>query len=125
MLTESLVTAIMGVSLTGAGLVLAVLALIAPFSRRVNFMQISEKNKPRFKKLLLGVTGGLVVTFYLYILSTLMAYGWLSEPSNNTAYGILLQAFFLIGNVMFLVFGGFVAELIFVSMQKDLARQYP
>ena len=120
MLTESFVTAIMETSITGAGLILAVLALVAQLSQRINFTQIPKESIPKMKNLLLGATLSLVATFYFYILSAIMAYGWVTEPNNQTGYEIFLKFFFLAGNALFLVFGGFVATLVYLVMEREL-----
>jgi hypothetical protein len=120
MLSESFVTAVMEVSITGAGLVLAVLALVAPLSRKINEINVPEENIEKVKNLLLGVGISLAITFLFYMLSLFMAYGWFFEPLNQALYEMLLKIFFLLSNVFFMVFGYFVLTLIYSLMEKEL-----
>jgi hypothetical protein len=119
MVTEGFVTAIMEASLTGAGLVLAVFALVAPLSRRIDRIKMPKENLLKLRHLMLGIVLSLLATFFLYMISGMMAYGWLSEPPNQTVYGIFMQIFFLIANSMFMVYGGCVAALIYMLMQRE------
>ena len=119
MLSESLVTAIIEVSITGAGLVLAVLALVAPVSRRINKIDVPEENIERVKKLLLGLVSSLAISFLFYMLSVL-AYGWFLEPLNQALYEILLEFFFPVSNVFFMVFGYFVVAVVYSLMEREL-----
>jgi hypothetical protein len=120
MLSESLVTTIMEVSITGAGLVLAVLALVAPVSRRINKIDVPEENIERVKKLLLGLVSSLAISFLFYMLSVLIAYGWFLEPLNQALYEILLEFFFPVSNVFFMVFGYFVVAVVYSLMEREL-----
>jgi hypothetical protein len=126
MLSEGIVTAIMEASMIGAGLVLAVLAFVAPLSRGMKIAQIPS-DRPRIKNTALGATLSLVATFYFYMLSVFMAYGWLTEPYNQTGYEMLLQTFFLLGNAMFMIFGCFVTALVYFVMKRNqnLGNYYP
>jgi hypothetical protein len=121
MLSESFVTAIMEVSITGAGLVLAILALVAPLSRKINEINVPEENIEKVKNLLLGVGISLAITFLFYMLSLFMAYGWfLGDPLSQALYEILLKIFFLVSNATFMVFGFSVLTLIYTLMEREL-----
>lgn len=120
MLTESFVTAVMEVSITGAGLVLAILALVAPLSRKINKINAPEEKIEKVKNYLLGVGISLAITFLFYMLSLLVAYGWFLEPLNQALYEILLKIFFLVSNATFMVFGFFVLTLIYSLMEREL-----
>jgi hypothetical protein len=121
MLSEGLVTAIMEASITGAGLVLAVLALVAPLSRRISRINVPAEKIRDAQKLLKDIVVSLAITFLFYMLSLFMALGWFLEPSLQTFYELLLKIFFFTSNGFFMVFGYFVLVLIYSVMKREIS----
>jgi hypothetical protein len=119
MLTEGFVTAIMEASITGAGLVLAVFALVASLSRRIHKIEGPQEKIEEIKKLPKTLGASLSLTFLFYMLSFFMAYGWFLEPSLQASYELLLKIFFLVSNGFFTIFGFSVLVLVYSLMERE------
>jgi hypothetical protein len=120
MITEGFAAVVIEASITGAGLVLAVLALVAPLSQKINKINLPEENVKKVKTYLLGAVTSLAITFMFYMLSLFTAYAWFLEPLNQTLFEILLKIFFFLSNATFMIFGYFILTSIYFLMKNEL-----
>jgi hypothetical protein len=151
MLSETVVTALLEASITGAGLVLAVYALITPISEGIfrkreerlesllkefdeEKVKIEPDASPKDFKHLKELAGriqeirifprylgaGVVVTFFSFMVSTLIDWGWLVQPANRLPENDIYIALpFLIAIFLFLSIGVLTIGEIYDMMRKE------
>lgn len=147
MLTDSIVTGFMEASITGAGLVLAVYALIIPMSSRIfkeldreikdnaiEFLKIKNnitpeskkemkklknlsKNMERLKKLPAYLFIGVFITFTFYCISTLVDALWFINSNINEGSSIVIL--FATATAVFFIVGIMAVVLVFIPMQNE------
>jgi uncharacterized membrane protein YjfL (UPF0719 family) len=146
-LTETIVSAFLTASITGAGLVLAVYTLIIPLSRRFfsyRAEEFHEEIKEEISKLdttsvsanVLGVlkpmlesieeqqafptylSWGAGLTFFGYVASTFLSFFWLIDYNKPTAEG-WLPFTFSISTIFFLLLGLFSIKDISHTMKRE------
>jgi hypothetical protein len=151
MLSESFVSVIMQVSITGAGLILAIYALVAPLSQRIfkeragklnkkiqEFEELRDQITPessgkeiqKLKELKMEIEGtkifprylgiGVAATFLFYMLSLIIALGWLANPvSRPPENELFLMISFLFANILFMFVGFYTLIEVFNVMKKE------
>ena len=148
MLSESIVIGFMGASVVGAGLVLAVYALIIPMSDRifkeltneikVNLIEFdklkskitpdSKKEMKRLNKLRSNMENlkklptylgiGVLITFYLYCASTFVDSLWLIN-SNLPYSNSFVGNIFITATVAFFIVGTLAIVMVLVPMHNE------
>ena len=146
---ESMVIGFMEASMVGAGLVLAVYALIIPMSGRifkelndelkndlVEFDKLKSKitpeskeemkklnklrgNMENLKKFPRSLGLGVLITFLLYSLSTLFDAMWFFNPMYVQATGYIFVGLFVSASVMFFAVGLFAISMVWISVQNE------
>ncbi|MGD0160426.1 MAG: hypothetical protein ABSB89_09030 [Candidatus Bathyarchaeia archaeon] len=149
MLDENLVLTLLQASITGAGLVLAVFALIIPLYKRIfshraedvyetlqKFKEGARKADTRISPEKLSelktklttieeqggfpvyLSWGMGITFFGYVVSTLMSYGWLVNWEKQNLDGWLPLSF--VGStILFLLMGLLAIKDIGQTMKKE------
>lgn len=150
MLTETLVSTILTASITGAGLLLAIYALITPISRKIFEERVkllrkkksefdklkekissesSDKDFERLKTLATEIKGikmfprylgfGVLVVFSCYIFTTVFAFGWLMNPTQDIMKEYVMTFLFLISTFGFTVVGYFAITDVYRAMKGE------
>lgn len=140
--TESIVSAILQASITGAGLVLAVYALITPLSKRIfkdrtKVLQMMivehdrcedpkqrEKLRVEIKKIKIFpryLSIGVTTTFSLYMISVIGTSFWLADPTAyiGSTQELLMIASFLLANIVFAAVGLYAIIEVYSAMKKE------
>ncbi len=149
MIDESMVIGFMEASMVGAGLVLAVYALIVPMSGHIfkelnnelnddliEFNKLKSKitpeskeemkklsklrgNMERLKKLPYYLGFGVLVTFLLYSFSILFDAMWFFNPMSVEATGYIVVGLFVSASVVFFLVGMVAIYIVWVSVQNE------
>jgi ABC-type glycerol-3-phosphate transport system permease component len=151
MLEENLVLALLQTSVAGAGLVLAVYALVIPLWRRISRhrakaeyrmyekfkKQVAEVKQPsadqtytlktmletieRYQNLPAYFSLSIMFTFISYIVSTFLSLAWISYLSYRDTIGQYLSFFFVLSTLFFMVVG--IATIYLVAKALDLESE--
>lgn len=152
MLTETAVSAILEASITGAGLILAIYALITPISRRLfkEKVELRRKKKEEFDKIKKKISsssslndfkrletlaseikktrafprylGVGVLTVFLGFGITAIVCAFWLLIVETFSYEIMIIPFFMFSVVAFFMVGGYAMGDVFLTMRKEFER---